>query len=420
MKTKIQLIAVILLIAWVAPTSWADPVTMGEARLAAENWPVYTGLAQEARKVSNIFPAPGVGADIAWIVRFEGNGWAIAARDDILLPIYAYSPSEAFPEEQNPAIDELTNIMSRKLQVRKSLDPATRANVMAETERIWIDVLSGAGPKQPPDILGPLGTSDWYQMHAYNEQCPMQPGVCGDATENPDECPTGCVATAMSQIMYIWQHPAGYDWGNMQDQVWIWSPVVQINAVAQLCSDAGISVNMDYCDGGLCRSRATSSDVPNAMANTFGYYDDAIYEIPNTADLVDEIEFLRPIYIRGTGHAWVCDGYDVSGATTLLHWRMGWNGTNDVWATVDDLPVVTGETYENHVRYIAPTNIEFATDHGDCNLGTPTCTYGSLEAAIAGLTDGNTLIIEAGVHYAGSYVISKAMTIRGVNVVIGQ
>jgi hypothetical protein len=310
--------------------------------------------------------------------------------------------------------------MNRISETVKAYDIDKRTELAAARKTVWLEVLSGSGPKQSVNIMGPLCSSDWYQRHAYNEQCPLPPPpiVCGDIDEPSDECNTGCVATAMSQIMYYWRHPAGYDWANMRDQVWLTSPQVQINAVSQLCHDAGVSVFMDYCGQGDCQSWAYDRDVDNALEGPFGYYTDATLESANTSDLYEEIDFLRPVYVHGTSHAWVCDGYDISGGPVQFHWKMGWDGVNDVWATLDQIP--GGGTYEEHVRWIAPVTVQFvgASNPGD---GSPNDPYENIEQAKPNYADGATLIFKAGSDntFAGaSLVLDRPCTLKGYQSVI--
>ena len=67
-------------------------------------------------------------------------------------------------------------------------------------------------PDPPPDCedhtyytRGPLLGTRWGQGCGYNSYCPYNP-------ESPYcfRCPTGCVATAMAQVMRYWQYPTYY------------------------------------------------------------------------------------------------------------------------------------------------------------------------------------------------------------------
>ena len=120
-----------LLVLAVGGPIYAAPVLDDMAAQAAANWPVYTGLSQAKRVVSDVLAAPEVGPEVAWIIRYDGGGWAIAAGDDLLLPVYAYSAFETFPEDDNPAINVILEQMSQRLQIIETSDRATLADIAA-------------------------------------------------------------------------------------------------------------------------------------------------------------------------------------------------------------------------------------------------------------------------------------------------
>ena len=204
----------------------------------------------------------------------------------------------------------------------------------------------------------PLLSDSWGQTEPYNLLCPMADTL---------RCKVGCVATAMSQVMYYYRHPqrgngihtytdtAGigqtltadfgahqYEWNYMLD---VYSPGLyttrQANAVARLCSDAGIAVDMRY---GVEESGALSVKQPMTLTTYFGYdrgirqiFRDFYSQSELYTMLIAEIEAGRPILcsgygIDGGGHAFVIDGYDGAG---LFHINWGWNGYADGYYNID-------------------------------------------------------------------------------------
>ncbi len=420
---NITLICFVLLTA----SALCASVSKDLAEQVASNWPEYVGLKNSSSIVDSITIPTWIDNDILYVVHYRDSGWAIVPQGDNLPPVYAYSSTGRFPDEPNPAINTLIYQLSRDINSMTSLQPDIRDSIIQINTEIWSEVEQNIQTKAPPDILGPLCTSAWHQSYSYNEMCPAPPtGLnCGTPIEPNDECPVGCVATAMSQIMYYWEHPTGYDWNNMQDRVNHDAPQNQIDAVAELCSDAGISVGMSYCDGNECESGANSSNVPDALVDDFGFWGDALYQSSSESIVMKELDNLRPVYIRGTspdgGHAWICDGYDVSGSVTLYHWNMGWGSLDNVWRTINLIP--DDFEYEDHVCMIAPSNIAFACDYGNGLVGSPIEPYQSLETAIYRVCTfypGKTVIVEAGTNYPGSYTIDCAMTIKGENILIGK
>ncbi len=207
--------------------------------------------------------------------------------------------------------------------------------------------------KEAVTTLGPLLTDLWHQDYPFNNDCP--PGN-----------PVGCVATAMSQVMHYWQSPpAGegshgytwypeggsptylsadfsdpYDWDNMPDEfVWPYTDEM-IDAVAELCYEAGVSVNMDYEPGG---SGAYMQDIAPALQNYFRYSSgiQRLFRSSTNAYtwsnyyIKPEIEAGRPIIYGITGHAFVCDGWR-DAPEDQYHLNYGWGGSQNGWYAIDD------------------------------------------------------------------------------------
>ena len=205
-------------------------------------------------------------------------------------------------------------------------------------------------PKTPaasyPVITPILGNVMWGQDKPYNNLCPVV---------NGERSVTGCVATAISQIMYVHKHPikgtgshsytsadgvyasanfgsTTYDWNNMLPYYSNNYNTTQANAVATLMYHVGVSADMAYSPDG---SGATSS-MALAKMGTYFSYDKGIKTWPK--DFLTEEEILsavandlsigHPVYLSGAtkndeGHAFVCDGMKSDG---YLHINWGWDG----------------------------------------------------------------------------------------------
>ncbi len=194
---------------------------------------------------------------------------------------------------------------------------------------------------------GPLLSTSWGQGVGYNDLAPNN----GCSNYSNGRTPTGCVATAMSQIMKYYQYPSNYNWTQMYDGS-------GSNETARLMLDAGNSVGMDW---GCSGSSAETSSVPNALKSTFGY-SAADYMDFSIATTKSELNAGYPVILRGgekatkwlifnvyeNGHAWICDGirqYSVPvrvsaglhGYITVFHnaWtyhmNWGWSGMYNGW-----------------------------------------------------------------------------------------
>ena len=199
--------------------------------------------------------------------------------------------------------------------------------------------------------ISPLLTCEWDQSYPFNLKCP----------ELADgRCLTGCVPTAMAQIMSYHKWPKqtsgvipGYttyhqkivmpdipittiDWDNMVDTYYVWEyqTDAQKEAVATLMLLCGVSIRVDYDTWG---SGGNDGPALKAFLNYFDY-DDAISELYRDwfdADewdqiIYDELYNGRPVYYGGygpdMGHAMVVDGYSKDG---FFHVNFGWSNASN-------------------------------------------------------------------------------------------
>ena len=246
------------------------------------------------------------------------------------------------------------------------------------------------------DSVGPLlGKIEYDQTTPYNDLCPIING--GRAV-------TGCVATAMAQIMRYWKHPRvgtgeatytsssgaatyvfsqhPFDWDNMLEQ-YTYSVTgypkyndTQATAVANLMLACGASVNMNY------EKDASGSNIQNsynALRTYFGYSQNMKYyesDSPNwedwTENLQEQFDKGLPVLYAGTatsgGHAFVLDGYKIepisSGTRTMFHVNWGWSGHYNGWYLLRKLQP-DGDNYSNtnqrviiDIRPVYPEAIE--------------------------------------------------------------
>lgn len=123
-------------------------------------------------------------------------------------------------------------------------------NVVIEPDP-WVCPCSGCGE------IGPLLTTNWGQGLSYNEQCPYY----GCTSTYNGYAFTGCVATAMAQIMKYFQYPTNYNWAEMPNNI-------GTDHTQYLMKDIGNSVGMNYgCNG----SSAPVVSIVPSLKNTFNY-----------------------------------------------------------------------------------------------------------------------------------------------------
>ena len=271
------------------------------------------------------------------------HGFVVVAADNCARPILAYSLDFSFKTEDMP--ESIHGwLQSLNEEIQDAIDRKLKASDEVRLE--WDLLLQGKNWKpQHRSEVEPLVKTHWDQYSPYNNLC-------------PNGSLAGCVATAMAQIMKYWEWPYKgvgsysyyhstygqlsanfgntiYDWDNMMDEMYEYSPVAQQTAVATLMYHCGVSVDMDY---GPSWSSAFTDRMGRALYTYFDYnQDDMRWEIAANYDanswvalLKGELDRGRPILYRGQGdgggHAFICDGYDNN---NYLHFNWGWSGWCD-------------------------------------------------------------------------------------------
>ncbi len=303
----------------------------------------------------------------------DERGFVVVSGDDCLSPIVAYSTEGHFDANNIPdGLRWFLNEQAQHVAYAQNNEVATTADV----EKVWNELIQEELPYfgTSSKAITILLNSKWNQSPLYNNLCPI------DGTGNRSV--TGCVATAMAQIIYYWRFPwegkgqnsytcsgigtiseifanAYYDYDLMVDELNSNSPQNTINAVALLNYHCGVSVNMNYSSEA---SGTQSSIVPKALRQNFKYVKDSMSYIqrtdpgyfnydyamnPNAQDtawvelIKKEILKKRPVYYSGhdntssgvhAGHAFVCDGYN--SINKMLHFNWGWGGAGDCWCNV--------------------------------------------------------------------------------------
>ncbi|MDE6085156.1 MAG: C10 family peptidase, partial [Muribaculaceae bacterium] len=267
--------------------------------------------------------------DILYVFNVGSNGFVITSADDRLPAKIGYSDSGTFDLSNMPPqlkgwleeyASEATYFFSHEDQY-KQIDAraSSRANISA------------------------LLTTKWNQDAPFNNDCPI---------DNGGKCVTGCVATAMAQVINYHKYPTvgsgthsyqwngktltfdygstNFDFANMLDSYDSGATQVQNAAVAQLMYACGVSINMKYTSR---ESGAYDIDIPYALKTYFNY-DPGVrllkkiyYSNEDWEDLVyNELAENRPVIYSGQatngGHEFVCDGYEDG----YFHINWGWGG----------------------------------------------------------------------------------------------
>lgn len=259
-------------------------------------------------------------------------------------------------EENENSLDNIPESFTYWLNEEIRAIEFARDNSLIPTSEINKEWDSYRLPHPPiePDVCGgeyhqtkaPLLTTGWGQDEGYNDLTPMQ--NCTDYGNG--RAPTGCVATAVAQVMKYFQHPPNYNWNAMPNNM-------GSAATAQLMLNVGSVAQMNYgCDGSGTKLYRLVKPNPylnyNPFVDVFGYAS-ALFGNYNHNTVVSELTLNKPVVVSGgekeywmgtipyfaDGHAWVIDGYmrgfacfydndgNVDGGYgyLLFHVNWGWN-----------------------------------------------------------------------------------------------
>ncbi len=227
--------------------------------------------------------------------------------------------------------------------------------------------VKGAHPMLPLPAdwraVAPLLTTVRDQGAPYNALCPRY--TADDGTTSTDRCLSGCVATAMEQILTYYRRTytlrdslrgwvtshyvipsvapsASVDTRLIRDRYDEGYTAAEADAVSRLTYYLGMAAHMNW---GLDASGAQSRSLVEPLKTAFGlpyvhYLDSYLYSPAAYRDfLAREVMAGRPVYYAGSvmgtgGHAFVLDGLDADG---LFHVNWGYGGAYDGYYRLDVL-----------------------------------------------------------------------------------
>ncbi|NLJ82295.1 MAG: hypothetical protein GX330_04120, partial [Bacteroidales bacterium] len=376
--------------------SFAQNVPLKTAEIIATNFLAHQkGKIQKNNSliVKDIHTEIDKGNTLYHIVSYEEGGFVVVSGNYTMSPVLAYSTENQINTESlNPAL---------KMWIESHYNDVSEMHSEKVIQKQWNNILENNIPiRKTGDKIGPLTTSTWNQDRYYNAYCPEDLDVTGEIGGSYDNhVPNGCVAVAMSQIMYYHRFPlagvSSYSYvspygrltANFAEAYYNYNAMADIatgysDAMALLILHCGIAVEMNYSPTG---SSSQTHKARTAMVGYFNYsttsrferkeaYNDSIW----ISKIVQSISNRLPIIYSASkenaraGHAWVCDGYDiVSDTSAYLHFNWGWGakGGNGWFLSTTNNGYIVGED--------AIFGLEPKVTLSDCVQDTLTATYGS-------------------------------------------
>lgn len=301
------------------------------------------------------------------VFNFENNqGYAVMSGDSRYPSLIALAEEGSYDEEEimsNPGTDIYYGNLGDVIIIGPKNPNPPNPGWVGSTEYPVYGEWSNT-------IYSPNGTCKvkWGQQSPFNNYCPLINGT---------RALTGCVATAMAQIMAVHKYPASYDgysfnWDSMTagSRYWNVTNSAQDN-IARLMERLGLGKNLDM-NYGTYASGANQKNCRRTF-QSFGYSSPGTLGDYTTESVIPDLKAGYPIMIIGyaqeksDGHAWIGHGLLMRSRTVkmydsntnqfkysktetqyyvLCNW--GWSGSSDGYYLSKVFDTKTGAIYNDN------------------------------------------------------------------------
>ena len=335
-----------ILLSIFALTLSANPVTQRQARAKAGRFFAAHGLTFDGSSPAMMAPRRGsspASTSPYYVFNAKDSGFVVISGDDRTPEILGYSTTGIFDMSNVPA-----NVLGWLDEYSRQIEYIRRNNALPRA----------AQPSSGKVSIAPLLQTKWNQGEPYNTYCPTVNGV---------KAYTGCVSTAMAQVLYYnyQKYPdkmpgelkntiPGYEY----DVFWPDSIHVKVDgyngsggiinwsgmdsgdgrAIAELMSYCGTSITTHYASSPDGSTSGYYGFVPESFVKYFGmdpslkYVRREAYTTVEWENLIySELQSGRPVLYAGhpsesSGHAFVIDGYS---GNDYYYVNWGWGGYCD-------------------------------------------------------------------------------------------
>ena len=340
----------------------ANPIDVAQAQSIAKKFCAEAVVKNKMRKapanakMKLVYKSHGKKADNNLLYAFDrgtANGFVVVAGDDRAPQILGYTDTGSFDISNMP--ENMRWWIQQYEQQMRYLQDNPKARLTT--------------PKRNVNVVAPLlGEIEWNQESPYNANCPYMSYYDEYEEETVSgKAPTGCVATALAQVMRYHKWPneskgnisyttytlkqnitadlnATYNWDLMlPTYTGVTATDEQKAEVAKLMYNVGAALQSDYTPSG---TGATDVDVVPTLVRYFNYdpgarYVQRDYTAVNLYEqgLINEIEAGRPVPYGGVtkkndGHFFVLDGINEDG---YYHINWGWGGLSNGYFLISSL-----------------------------------------------------------------------------------
>lgn len=322
------------------------------------------------------------GRALYYIVQLAPEGFVLAAPDDEIEPLIAFSSQGIFERDgRNPLSVLIEADMRGRLEAlskarARTANPSMDRNAFPSKWRRFYEAacpgaFSSRTRKDPDDLrVAPLTKTTWAQGAVGGKACfnyhtpPYGPGVSSNY-------PGGCTQTAWAQIMRFYRWPqasvsgltrtiqvdgvaqeavtrgGAYDWDLMPLAPDGDTPELQREAIGGLIYDLGVVNQASYAANGTAAGMSIAD-----LVQVFGY-SNAKHTSPDYAALSNlltcainanlDAGLVAQLSLTGGGsHAVVVDGYGYHAGAAMHHLNLGWGGNPDAWYQLPEVGEYNG------------------------------------------------------------------------------
>lgn len=302
---------------------------------------------KSSKKIRSNTPYQENGETYMHVISFEDGGFTIVSGSELNYPVLAQSQTSQFEMDNLPyglqlwlktTAEDIRLLEKDALKVPKETKNNIKKQWSQYRTKYRIDGPGDDGGYCPSytTTVGPLLNSVWGQRYGFNSLCPL--------VNSTERAPAGCVTIAMAQIMYYHQHPSLYNWGGMEDgEVAGDAPIL----IRDIFDQVIVSYDAERATGRTSRAANSFNDIFDYNAEKRNYNKNSDFNL-----IKSQIDARRPVYLRGNhqstliewmGHAWVCDGYQITTScghtNNKLHMNWGWYGTGNGFFTYNNWEV---------------------------------------------------------------------------------